>query len=186
MSQTARTLLLIPVVRPAGDSGPDFEKFRDEYIKHHGASGWDTHSQSVSRLWGEIRTAIASLLPLYRGMRLYQEGLPECGREVQIVQEQAARGSKDHQLLLDLIGQGALLMGTEDPQHLRPHPSAKGGQARRDASAERDRHIAERINATLQPGEIGVLLLGPAREVQALLASDIIVKKVMSLPSQSW
>ena len=186
MSQTARTLLLIPVVRPAGDTGPASEKFRDEYIKHHGAAGWETHSRSVSRLWGEIRTAIGSLMPLYIGMRLYQEGLPECGRELQIVQEQAAQGSKDHELLLDLIGQGALLMGTEDPQHLRPHSPPKDGQARRDASAKRDRHIAERINVTLQPGEIGVLLLGPARQVQALLASDIIVKKVMSLPSQSW
>ncbi len=41
-----------------------------------------------------------------------------CGKEEQIVHELAGAGSLNHQLVLELMGKGAVLVGTEDPQLL--------------------------------------------------------------------
>jgi len=196
-----RTLLLIPIIHTESDMGSLLEKLRGEYIQRHGAEKWEQHVRTVKDLWAEIRSAIGSLMLPYPRVRLYQDGLPECGREVQIVKELAAKGSKNHELLVELMDQGARLMGTEDSQLLlreyRLHTASLEAAASAQGSvhtvgnedrsrvllAERDRHIAKRINATLQPGEIGLLFLGLAHAVEPLLERDIIVKKMLPVTS---
>ena len=61
---------------------------------------------------------IAELALPYTNVRLYQDALPLCEKEADIVKEIAARGSKNHQFLVELMEQGARLVGTEDPHLL--------------------------------------------------------------------
>ena len=107
----------------------------------------------------------------YPRVRIYQDGLPVCGKETDIVRELAGAGSTNHQLVLELAGRGAMLMGTEDPPLLlreyqlqRQHAGAAGDEAA-EVLAGRDRFIARRIEATLQDGETGLLFSArsPAR-----------------------
>jgi signal transduction histidine kinase len=51
-------------------------------------------------------------------VRLYQDGLPVCGREEEIVRDLAGSGSQNHQILLELIARGARLTGSESPSLL--------------------------------------------------------------------
>jgi hypothetical protein len=133
----------------------------------------------------------------YPTVRLYQDGLPDCGREAVIVKEVAAQGSKNHQLLLELMERGATLMGTEDPELLLqeyqllqgafgPGTSPEMDRARllqeersRSLLVERDRYIAKRINSTLLSGEIGLLFFGLAHSVDRLLDADILVRNLL-------
>lgn len=136
-------------------------------------------------------------------MRLYQDGLPQCGRETEIVTELAAAGSPNHGLLLALMKRGATLMGTEDPDLLleeyrlvqrvlaakKPEEVARieAHEATRSRAllARRDAHIAKRINQSLQPGETGILFLGMLHSLQPLLAKDIAVTYPIHQPAQS-
>ena len=138
---------------------------------------------------------IAALELPYASVRLYQDGLPQCGKEADIVKEVAAGGSKNHQILVELMEQGARLMGTEDPQLLIEEyqflqVALEGGEQAADRHnqqedqsrrllAERDRVIAARINATLSSGEIGLLFLGMAHSVEPLLDANILVRHLL-------
>src|SRR5262249_53680159 len=114
-----------------------------------------------------------------------QDGLPACGLEEKIVRDLAMEGVPNYRILLKLMERGATLEGTEDPDLLRTEyeliMSAAAGAtdagrsegvraARlRDLLDQRDRFIARRIDATLAPGDIGILFLGALhRAVQKL------------------
>ena len=145
---------------------------------------------AIDLIWTEIEAAIDALALSFDRVRLYQDGLPVCGREAEIVTELAQAGSRNHQLLLRLMAQGAVLMGTESGDLLvqeyqlakqslttRP-PRAAGLAASRRASSEallqrRDQFIAQRINETLKTGETGILFLGMLHSLERYLHPDI-------------
>ena len=143
-------------------------------------------------LWTEIENAIDRFSTfLMESVRLYQDGLPVCGREVEIVSELAGAEGRNHQLLMRLMDKGAILMGTESPELLIvEYEQAKQitanenilkkdrGIALQKRSADqllkkRDRYIAGRINTTLGKGETGILFLGMLHSLQGLLDKDI-------------
>ena len=124
--------------------------------------------------------------------RVYQDGLPICGFEERIVRELANAGSSNHQLILRLLDRGAVLMGTEDSRLLveeyemqkqrlaqatsgRSRPGERGNRSEHVLEA-RDRFIAERIDHTLQDGEVGLLFLGALHRLDPLKATDIRVE----------
>src|SRR5205807_1138659 len=81
-----------------------------------GKWGLKENEAMVDKTWERIEQAVDAL-PV-TGVRVYQDGLPVCGHELQIVSDLAAAGSRNHQLLLRLRSRGAILMGTESPESL--------------------------------------------------------------------
>jgi hypothetical protein len=121
-------------------------------------------------------------------VRVYQDGLPVCGHEQDIVSELAGAGSRNHRLLLKLQARGATLMGTESPELLvQEYQLATAGfasgvtvrtevrqkQLRDTLLEKRDRYIADRINGTLGAGESGILFMGMLHAVAKYLDADI-------------
>ncbi|MBI2833981.1 MAG: hypothetical protein HYX76_06090 [Acidobacteria bacterium] len=192
-----RTLILVPIIHTERDLGSLLERVREEYVQRYGLAKWEQHRKAIHDVWAEIRRRLKALDLSYASVRLYQDGLPVCGREVDIIKEVAAQGSKNHQLLLELMQRGAKLMGTEDPQLLRREyrllkdalaagtPLEDSGVAVREDDqsrrllAERDRYVARRIKTTLLRGEIGLLFLGLAHAVEHLLEADILVTNLL-------
>lgn len=160
-------------------------------IQKLGRAGWERNVSLIDEIWTRIEAAIDSWSLPYRRVRLYQDGLPVCGRELEIVTELAKAGSRNHRLLLRLKERGATIMGTESAELLveeyrlvkqvldaGPSPKALQLEARYKALSQsllrrRDRAIAERINRTLGPGETGLLFLGMLHSVEKRLAKDI-------------
>lgn len=188
-----RTLIVIPIVHTEQDMGSLLVQTRQTYVAKYGPEKWAEHLKSIADFWLGIAQIIKSLDPHYASVRLYQDGLPICGKEEQIVQDVAAQGSKNYQLLVELMALGSRLMGTEDPQLLlreyRFHQDALGEgdsahQAQRVEQSrqlllERDRFIADRINATLLVGEVGLLFLGLAHSIEKLMDADILVRQLL-------
>lgn len=187
-----RILIVIPIIHTAQDMGSLLEMTRQAYVTRYGLEKWDEHLRSIDDVWNGIGQMLAVLELPCASLRLYQDGLPLCGNEDGIVREVAARGSMNHQLLLELMSQGAQLMGTEDRDLLlheyRLHQEAAGDMHGRESQqadlsrsllAARDRFIAERINSTLQAGEVGMLFLGMAHAVEPLLNQDILVRHLL-------
>lgn len=188
-----RTLIVVPIIHAEQDMGSLLEQVKQEYAQRYGHEKWTEHLKSIDEVWSGICRMIAALELPYASVRLYQDGLPLCGKEADIVKEVAARGSTNHQLLVELMEQGARLMGTEDPhlilQEYQFLQGAFGGgeqgyeHQREDQCsrllAERDRFIAGRINATLSADEIGLLFVGLAHSVEPLLDADILVRHLL-------
>lgn len=153
-----------------------------------GAAAQAQNLAAIDRLWSRIEAA-AEELPVEQGVvRLYQDGLPVCGRELEIASELATAGNRNFELLLKLQARGAILMGTESGELLvkeykhatRAIALASGKTARGNSAEEqsslldqRDRFIAKRIDKTLGPGEAGILFLGMLHAVPRYLQPDI-------------
>jgi len=188
-----RTLIVIPIIHTEQDMGSLLERIKQDYVTRYGHEKWTEHLKSIDEVWSGIRRMIAALELPYASVRLYQDGLPLCGKEADIVKDVAARGGRNHQLLIELMEQGARLMGTEDPdlllQEYQFHQDALGGgeqgheNQREDQSrkllSKRDRFMAGRVNATLSAGEIGLLFVGMAHSVEPLLDADILVRHLL-------
>lgn len=177
-----RKLYLIPVIHSEQDMGSLIDQIRQEYVRQHGLEKWTEHLDTIRKLWIEIRRTVESLNLPYEKVRLYQDGLPECGKEKEIIGEIASTGSPNHLLLLDLIGMGATLMGTEDAKLLLAeygiHTKSDRDNRSRELLGKRDRHIASRINSTLLEGETGLLFIGLAHNVTPFLDEDIRVENL--------
>jgi len=159
-------------------------------------------------MWAEIRRLIEHSELSCERVRLYQDGLPVCGRKPEIFADLAKKGSLNHRLIHRLIEKGASLMGTESDEllleeyerakvaampaiasHSRgargPRPSARAPATLPGGPLlpGRNSFIAARINSSLHEGEPGILFLGMLHSLDNLPAGDIEIVYVPRLPS---
>ena len=181
-----RRLIYVPIIHTEADMGSLSESLKKEYIKKYGVVKWNQHLKKINDLWTGIDVRLEQRNLDYHRVRVYQDGLPVCGKELEIVQDIAKSGGRNHQLLLTLIQKGATLMGTEDPallikeyqlikQTCEQNGVKNDSDGRSDYMAERDAFIANRIDATLRDGEIGILFLGMLHKVYEKLPSGILI-----------
>lgn len=186
-----RTLIYIPIIHTEVDMGSVSEEVKKEYLSKYGKSKWLKHLDLISNLWETIRKRLLKMPVDYSKTRLYQDGLPVCGKEFEIVKELAGMGSKNHILLMELVDMGATLMGTEDSGLLlQEHKMIKeivGTRGKNqvkekleeyrkhsdDLLVRRDDFIAKRISETLQDGETGILFIGALHKVDKRLPRGI-------------
>ena len=198
---TGRLLLHIPIIHSQAEMGSLSPTIRAMKVRKLGTKGWERTVSLIDGIWTQIEQMIDKWSLPYGQVRLYQDGLPVCGRELEIVSELAQAGSRNHQLLLRLQGHGATLMGTESADLLvREYNLIKQTLAARDPAAvarrearhpenshsllkRRDQAIAERINHTLRRGEIGLLFLGMLHSLEGCLDRDIQVAHPLYPPS---
>ena len=192
-----RKLVYIPIIHTAADMGTLAASIRGKKLFLVGRQGLARNVAAVEKMWDKIER-VASRLPLTPGtVRVYQDGLPICQHEQEIVSELAESGSRNHRLLLQLQSRGARVMGTESPELLvEEYQLAKAslafGVTAEDASRQRqlrdtvlekrDRFIADRINVTLGDGETGILFIGMLHSLSRFLDSDIRVAYPLGLP----
>ncbi|MGD0089832.1 MAG: hypothetical protein ABSE73_07915 [Planctomycetota bacterium] len=175
------------------------ERLERLYRARYGAAEWEERTCTIREMWLGIAERINALEINFSRAKVYQDGLPVCGKEELIVRDLARQGSLNHRLVLQLLERGARLVGTESPELLLreyqlvksqlaaaemyrgqvPAPaSAAGGASGNPQTAllERDRFIARRIEETLAEGETGILFMGFAHEVHRHLADSIKVQ----------
>lgn len=182
-----RRLIYVPIIHTDVDMGSLIESLKKEYIQKYGMHTWQQHLKKIHDLWTDIEGRLNQKQLCSRQVKVYQDGLPVCGGELQIVQDIANKGGRNHQLLLKLVKKGAILMGTEDPTLLlKEYQLIKNATAaefhkedmerHHNYLSERDAYIARRIDETLEDGETGILFLGMLHKVVEKLPSDITVE----------
>jgi hypothetical protein len=197
---TSRTLLYFPIVHSQADMGALSESIRKVTLQKLGERVWRRKVNLVKRFWSDVGNILNKLSLSYAQTRVYQDGLPVCGKELDIVAELAKRGSPNHQILVHLMEKGATVMGTESAEllieeyHLIKRVLETGDvkdaiaiEVRQKAASDlllkkRDDFIAARIDQTLQAGETGVLFLGMLHNISALLPADMEVSYPMNRP----
>ena len=196
MDAYRRQLIHVPILHSRADMGTLQEALQAAYVEQFGRRRWQEHLALIDRFWEAVHAELDRMDLDYRRVDLYQDGLPVCGKELQIVEETAAKGSDNYKLLMDMIARGATLMGTEDSKLLvEEYRAVKAGLAARlsqDGSAgkvgapgrsaqilaKRDAYIGRRIAETLLPGRTGILFLGTMHSVKPYLPADIITVRL--------
>ena len=191
MSESSRELIWVPILHTQADMGSLSESLRSLYSKRLGKGEWERHVEGVADMWRGIQDKIEQLDLDYRALRLYQDGLPTCGHEGEIVRDLARAGSQNHRLLISLMDKGAVLTGTESADLLLEeyklvqemlgsfqsgapgNPDEIQRNRRKALLKERDRYIAGRIDETLLQGETGLIFLGLLHSLQDELPQDI-------------
>ena len=186
-----RTLIYIPIIHTETDMGTLGESIRRSTLQKFGRRGLKRKEDMIDNLWTEIERIIDTFDLSYEEVRLYQDGLPVCGREAEIVTELAKAGSRNHRLLLLLMKRGATITGTESLELLMEEYeldkqilAARGARekARIEVSRKamidsllkrRDRFISDRINSTLCAGKTGILFIGMLHSLRNTLDNDV-------------
>jgi hypothetical protein len=185
-----RILIHIPIIHTQAEMGTLAKEIGSRLAKEFDRRWLQKKETAVDRLWDSIETMLAEIDLPYARVRIYEDGLPVCGREMEIVNELANAGSRNHRLIAALAKKGATIMGTEsgellieEYQRVKQILAQSGMAADADPTVDmdaaliqkRDRFIAERIDRTLPPGDIGILFIGMLHSVQRYLAKDITV-----------
>ena len=186
-----RSLVHVAVIHSPQDLGGWAESAEERYRLRFGEEKWKAHLDWIERLWALIGSEVDALAEDSRRVKVYQDGLPICGRELDIARTVAAQGSPNYRLIVRLVERGAELVGTEDPALLleelrlmraQPESPPEGkldptvAERVVASMAKRDRFIAERVNSTLERDETGLLFLGMLHEVDSYLDPDIRVR----------
>lgn len=193
-----RKLIYAPIIHTDPDMGslaPDAEKWANEVV---GGEGWEKHRQAVDLYWRQLAGYWDK--KKVQGVKIFQDGMAtngEIGKK--IVKELAEKGSVNYQIIERLLGKGAELVKTEDPDLLKEEyfltkellkkKSFLGSlwatlryKWRKDKLLrERDAYIVKAINENLQEGEMGICFLGAYHQVRPWLASDILVVPLKNL-----
>lgn len=192
-----RKLIYLPIVHNMADMGALRESVKEASVRKIGRQSWKRKQNLIEKLWDDTESVLGELCDRMDKIRVYQDGLPISGNEENIVRDLAASGSRNHQLVLRLVKDGATLMGTESPDLLleeyeiakRRLSAVPRADARRRESFEstsllqrRDKFIAERINDTLKEGEVGIIFLGMLHAPEPWLAEDIRVSYPIGRP----
>ena len=190
-----RKLLYVPIIHMGSDLGSAASVLDLRGASLCGEDRWVKHKETVAKFWDSLADYFAAVDA--SDLKIYQDGLPadgELGKK--IVEEGAKRGSKNYQIILELMGRGAKIIKTENPSLLQEEyehitevtrselDARKAGanvnyQARRNQlTKERDKFIAKTVDETLKEGETGVLFMGSYHNILAHLPKDILIKQV--------
>lgn len=174
-------LIYVPVMHSDVEMGSAELAYKAAFIARFGEAKWQERCDEVDAIWSKIKEAIMGLGLDMKKVKLFQDSLPVCGKETDLMRDLAAQGSRNHQLLESLVAAGAQLVGTELPALLLEEYRLLQTADRTDAAAgelleQRDRFIAERIDAKLADDETGLLFMGALHRVARFLPARIKVE----------
>lgn len=190
-----RKLLYVPIIHLGSDLGSAASALDQRGASLCGEERWARHKETVAKFWDSIANYFATVDA--SNLKIYQDGLPadgELGKK--IIEEGVKRGSKNYQIILELMVRGAKIIKTEDPALLQEEyenitgiTRAESAPEKSDASVnyktrrnkltkERDKFVAKKINETLKEGETGVLFIGSYHDVLSHLPKDIVVQQI--------
>ncbi len=189
-----RVLILVPIIHTPADMGGLKEPIQRFKVRKLGKKAWERNNDLVEGFWKQIEQTIDSLRLPYERVRIYQDGLPVCGHELEVVADMEKVGSRNYRLLRTLKEKGATVMGTESAELLveeyelakqvlgRAVPRAGKSSARTIEDSllkRRDQFMGQRISSTLQKGETGLIFLGMLHAIEPWLDKDIEVIRPM-------
>ncbi|MEI8350642.1 MAG: hypothetical protein WCI77_10890 [Candidatus Omnitrophota bacterium] len=194
-----RSLIYVPVLHTQKEASEILLSLKADAAPLSVDTSLAEQEKSVKEMWDGIREKIQNTSISCSTIRIYQDAMPVCGREKEIAEKLALKASHNHQLILELVKNGANLEGTEDPNLLIEEydnlsqltsKAAVSIQCYRDSLNEykekgaklmkqRDTFIAERIKISLKEGETPLVFMGVRHELEKLLQSSFVINYII-------
>ncbi len=192
-------LIYVPVLHTQKEAGEILLSLKGEVAGKPAETSSAEQEKSVKEMWEGIKEKIRKTNISYPSMRIYQDAMPVCGREKVIAEKLSQKSSPNHQLILELVGKGASLEGTEDPELLIKEydnlsqlisKAFVSVQSYKDSLKEyrekgaelmkqRDAFIAGRIKSTLKEGETPLVFMGVRHELEKLLRGSFVINYII-------
>jgi len=204
MTTNLRKLVYVPVLHAREDSGQAASVLHGNEKSGIKDKEFNADQSAVGEMWAGITAKIEELNLPWNKTRIYQDGLPVSGKELEIVTRLTDHGSWNHLLILNLLKKGAKLEGTEDMDFLMREydflnvllmKNASTGQTAavaeyqaksRELLKMRDEFILNRVKTTLQEGEVGIVFMGVMHRLDKMLEKDFLISYVIyRLPFRS-
>ena len=90
-----RKLVYIPIIHTLADMGTLGAAVRGMKLSALGRQGLTHNAAVVEKMWAQIESVVAKLPVTAGSMRVYQDGLPVCRHEQEIVSELACSGEPE-------------------------------------------------------------------------------------------
>ena len=190
-----RRLIYIPIIHTDADMGSLASALDQSTAAVCGEERWERHKATASHFWQTVSDYLETLDA--KNLKVYQDGFVADGDlGKKLIEEGVKKGSKNYEIILNLLNRGAEIVSTEDIALLQEEYGlisqiikAKTFSQRRFAykeyesrksqlTMERDTFIARTTNGTLKDGEVGLLFLGAYHDVVPHLAKDIAVEQI--------
>ncbi len=190
-----RRLIYIPIVHTDADMGSLASTLEQSTAALCGKERWERHKATAAKFWQMVSDYLETLD--VKNLKVYQDGFVSDGNPgKKIIEEGVRRGSKNYEIILNLLNRGAEVISTEDmallqeeygyiSQIIKAETSARRRLAYKEYESrksqltmERDSFIAGTINETLEDGEVGLLFIGAYHDVIPHPAEDIAVEQL--------
>ncbi len=193
-----RRLLYVPIIHTEADLGSVGKDIAARGLREFGETLWKRHEETVLGFWDAIAGYFDSIH--VAGFKIYQDGMVAGGETAMtIVQDVLHTGSRNYQIISELIRKGAVLVKTEDLNLVKEErdwilkitqeksrtqklaAALKYKLAKNTLLERRDKFIAKQINDTLQEGESGILFIGAIHRVRKWCEKDILVEELKDI-----
>lgn len=195
-----RKLIYVPVIHSGADMGSFSSEIRNKTISLLGEQQWQKHLETVNAYWEYISFYFKHLDFTVKGVKIYQDGMFADGdTALKILDAGTQSGSKNSEIVMNLIMRGGILVKTEDYQlvkneydgiqsllksanklllmtRLLRYKISKSRNLR-----ERDTFISMRISETLRQSETGILFIGAYHNIVNHLPKDIQITEVKKI-----
>ncbi|MCK9220326.1 MAG: hypothetical protein M0P47_09790 [Bacteroidales bacterium] len=189
-----RTLIYVPIIHSIADMGSLGKELKRESVCEPVGNKWQKHIDTVNGYWNAIEFYFNNININIKGIKIYQDGMFVDGEmAMKIIDDGIKSGSKNSEIVFNLIDRGAILIKTEDFKMVKDEYDglqsiiksknviSKYIQLLRYRVLKpiflirRDKFIANRISETLGPNETGVLFIGAYHNIMKRLSRDITV-----------
>ncbi|MBI5182934.1 MAG: hypothetical protein HY999_01030 [Nitrospinae bacterium] len=190
-----KRLIYVPIIHSSTDLGSIAKDVSKIGITDLGKELWERHIKTVEGFWDVISHYFDSVD--VSGVKIYQDGMVAEGEVGEkIVEEGVKSGSKNYELVSNLLKRGAHLVKTEDFNLVKEERDRllaiirsrsithrliafiKYKLIKNRLLDKRDNFIAKRIEETLNPSERGILFIGAYHNIKKRLPKDIHIKEI--------
>lgn len=190
-----RRLIYVPIIHMSADFGSIAKQVDKRGIVGFGEEFWKRHREAVSGFWDSIGKYFANLE--VKDFKIYQDGLVADGEVGQkIIEEAVKSGSRNYEIIDDLLKRGAILVQTENFALVKEERDRiikiinaktiteklivylRYRLTKNRVLNKRDKYIAKKIDETLNCGETGILFLGAYHNMIPRLSKNIQITEV--------
>jgi hypothetical protein len=195
-----KTLIYVPIIHSSADMGSLGEELKRKTVSELGKNKWQKHTDTVNGYWDTIGYYFENLDIAVKGIKIYQDGMFVDGdMAMKIIDEGSKSGSKNSEIVLNLIGRGAILIKTEDFKMVKDEYDGLQSILESKINIKklfllfrykilkpiflwrRDKFIAGRIAETLGQDETGIIFIGAYHNIIKRLPKDITVIEVKEI-----
>ncbi len=195
-----KKLIYFPIIHNEVDLGSMGSEIKSEGEKKYGITEWKQHLENIENSWDVVKIAICNQIKdiSYSNIKIYQDGLPIDGEiGLKIIKDLSIKGSKNYQIIEDLVSKGAQIIVAENKEYLieeytyikniidstdNPPLQFKNQLIYQDVVDEllnkRDEYITDKINTTLNDNELGIAFFGSMHSILNKINKDIVTIKL--------
>lgn len=189
-----RTLIYVPIIHTSADMGSLGKELRNKSVSELGENVWQKHTDTVNGYWEAIESYFENIDIAIKGVKIYQDGMFVDGEiAMKIIDAGINSGSKNSEIVANLIERGAILIKTEDLKLVKDEYEGLQSILKSKTTIKklflilkyrilkpiflirRDKFITRRITETLSQNETGILFIGAYHNVMKRLPKDIAV-----------